>query len=646
MDKKLLSLIIFLALLNAGSCKDDSLRQYLQPSDVLSGAYDETYLSTNSSLCTRQCTGASKICYYEFFTEMYSSMGLACKDCPFNREDCFAPQCVTVDGVPRGIVTYNRIFPGPSIQVCKGDVIVVDVHNHLPSDSTSIHWHGIRHKNSPYYDGVPKVTQCPIHPGTTFRYIYNASEEGTFFYHSHSGLQKVDGLSGTLIVREKKEDEHISHLYDFDLPSHTVMVSDWMHLDSGQFLPGITNERSLPKSYLVNGRGIFAPTGQSVNIDQGSLPLTEFTVKKGKRYRFRLIGGTCLACLAAVTFLDHRVSVVFGDGAGPVEPTLVDKIVLNSGDRFDVILEANQSVDTYWIMVRGLGGKNSSTSCYNAQQFALLKYEGHNGKPSTPYPGTADVPEGITLNPENSSCNDPNEVCLTHLQSFTPLPEDLKGKPDEILFVRFSNYRYEFSDLFENGTFQPFFVVSPAGGPIKSLVNNVMNFLPPSPLMSQYEDVPNSSFCRPECYSKDIQKPCTCLNVLKVKLNSVVDVILTGTGVAHPFHLHGYNFYIMEEGSLEGDVENGLKNLVKRLMKGDWHNSKPIQKDTVGVPHNGYVVVRFKADNPGLWFFHCHFLFHLDSGMSGILQVGEPSDFQPVPEGFPKCGDFLPPLPA
>ncbi|OXU30144.1 hypothetical protein TSAR_011222, partial [Trichomalopsis sarcophagae] len=80
-------------------------------------------------------------------------------------------QCVLADGVERGILTANRMIPGPSIQVCEGDKVVIDVENHMEGMEVTIHWHGIWQKGSQYYDGVPFVTQCPIQQGTTFRIL-------------------------------------------------------------------------------------------------------------------------------------------------------------------------------------------------------------------------------------------------------------------------------------------------------------------------------------------------------------------------------------------------------------------------------------------------------------------------------------------
>lgn len=78
-------------------------------------------------------------------------------------------QCVLADGVERGILTANRMIPGPSIQVCEGDKVVVDVENHMEGMEVTLHWHGVWQRGTQYYDGVPFVTQCPIQQGNSFR---------------------------------------------------------------------------------------------------------------------------------------------------------------------------------------------------------------------------------------------------------------------------------------------------------------------------------------------------------------------------------------------------------------------------------------------------------------------------------------------
>lgn len=133
---------------------------------------------------------------------------------------------------------------------------MVDLHNDAEGSSTSVHWHGITQNESPWFDGVPYLTQCPIPFGETFRYTFKASNEGTHFYHSHAGQQKADGAYGALIVRGLEENQNMK-LYDCDLPEHTMLVADWMHQNANSYMPGKVRRSSLSESILINGHGQF-----------------------------------------------------------------------------------------------------------------------------------------------------------------------------------------------------------------------------------------------------------------------------------------------------------------------------------------------------------------------------------------------------
>lgn len=89
------------------------------------------------------------------------------------------------EGTPE--LTINGVTPGPSIHACVNDVIVVEVENKIPSQDVAVHWHGLEQKGTPYMDGAPMVTQCPIGYGEKYKYAFIASTPGTFFYHADSG---------------------------------------------------------------------------------------------------------------------------------------------------------------------------------------------------------------------------------------------------------------------------------------------------------------------------------------------------------------------------------------------------------------------------------------------------------------------------
>ena len=137
---------------------------------------------------------------------------------------------ITVDGKTfKTVIAVNKQCPGPTLIVREGQIVAVDVHNNLSTEAISIHWHGQHQMKTNFMDGVDQITQCPILPGTSFRYIFKAGPSGTFWYHSHIGSQRAHGLFGALIVKEKEI------TYPFlliDNPaSHTITLMDWYERD-------------------------------------------------------------------------------------------------------------------------------------------------------------------------------------------------------------------------------------------------------------------------------------------------------------------------------------------------------------------------------------------------------------------------------
>lgn len=96
--------------------------------------------------------------------------------------------------------------------------------------------------------------KCPISYGQQFRYAFVADDEGTHFYHSHSGHQKANGIFGALIVRAPANKRQV---YDFDLSEHLIIASDWMHHLAEEDFPGQISRSVLTQSMLINGRGRF-----------------------------------------------------------------------------------------------------------------------------------------------------------------------------------------------------------------------------------------------------------------------------------------------------------------------------------------------------------------------------------------------------
>ncbi|KAL9895317.1 uncharacterized protein ACN2A1_006056 [Glossina fuscipes fuscipes] len=605
--------------------------------------------------CKRDCMPNQKrVCYFHFVLENYQAMGVACGKCAEGVEsDCYKPQCIIGDGVEKGVMSINRQIPGPDIQVCHGDYIVVDVVNHAHGSAATIHWHGLHMKDTPYMDGVPYVTQCPIPFATTFRYEFYATEPGTQFYHSHSGHHKVNGQYGALIVRQPLKEDPENLMYDFDLPEHYVLISDWMHVYGEDMFPGRPSREILPNSVLINGRGQYMAAESS---ERTTVPPTIYYVEAGERYRFRLINGISHACPIQFQIEKHDLVIIASDSFN-VRPRLFNTLVSNSGERYDFVLTANHTEGDFWIRVRAMGICKPE----RIESFALLRYKKGNGEEDEPdeseRPDMPDYdqeyPSDLTLNHPKASCFEhKDDYCITELTALEE-DEDLRyGTPDQKFFLAFQNHEMNNEELFETNQYNHFANIF-SNITIVGAINKLSLVFPDSPPLTQPRDIDETKLCQidkwPE-HCRSNKELCPCVHVLPVKENSLVELIVVDESefvgdLHHPFHLHGYRFMVI------GLYRNttGLPMTLNRAKSLDRSGSlkrqtgpRPPFKDTVSIPNRGYAVIRFRATNPGFWIMHCHYEWHVAIGMGLILQVGPTARMVKPPVGFPRCGNYLP----
>ncbi|XP_033096053.1 laccase-1-like [Anneissia japonica] len=402
--------------------------------------------------CKRNCEWPYEpaICRFNFTVELYYSMSKACYDCPFNMTDCDSQDCVPLNGVGRAILTVNRQFPGPKIEVCEGDSIEVAVTNHLSNaEGTSIHWHGVHVRNRQYMDGVSMLTQCPIPSYASFLYSLEVHPVGTHWWHGHSGMHRSDGIFGALIVRQAPSRDANYLLYDYDLSEHIMLVHDWLdqitvvkfsahHHDDGS---------NKPESVLINGKG----KRQEQTNDQGQTKFTPretFRVKKGFRYRFRSISNAITNCPLKISIDNHTMLIISSDGA-PTEPVKVDAFVIYGGERFDFVLNANQTIDNYWVRVKGLA------DCNSVQELAILQYEG--AVYENPHLSETTDREGTILNPFNTPATDEN-IAIVELNAIEDIeePEDqalLQQEPDHKFYIamdfnKVNNYHFHHPEYY------------------------------------------------------------------------------------------------------------------------------------------------------------------------------------------------------
>ncbi|KAF2791621.1 multicopper oxidase [Melanomma pulvis-pyrius CBS 109.77] len=383
----------------------------------------------------------------------------------------------------------NGQFPGPLIRASWGDTLVINVKNLLENNGTGIHWHGIRQLGSVQNDGVPGVTECPIAPGKTRQYRFKCTQFGTTWYHSHWSSQYAEGVVGTLII-----DGPATANYDEDLG--TLPLSDWY------YKPGFElNEQAQhsqtgppePDNLLVNGTHINA---------NGGGKYFKMNVVKGKKYRIRLIN-TSVDSVFSLSMDNHPFTVITSDFV-PIQPYVTDQITMNIGQRYDVIINANQTAGNYWLRVSPGCGKNKIQDA-GVPLGAILHYSGApEGNPNS---------TGVTM---RTTCNDE-----TNLVPFVinQVPRSVVPAARELALNRFVDQSQNF--LFRwtlNGSTQ------------------IVNWETPS-LQTALEGKSN--------YGNNSN-----VHEMKNADGWYLWWIQTTTAVAlpHPIHLHGHDFYLLGKG--------------------------------------------------------------------------------------------------
>jgi CopA family copper-resistance protein len=283
-----------------------------------------------------------------------------------------AQSLVDFTGTPRLATTINGSIPAPTLRLREGDTVTIRVTNRLP-ETTSIHWHGII---LPYrMDGVPGISFTGIAPGETFTYRFRLEQSGTYWYHSHSGMQEQTGMYGAIIVEPRGDKVRTER-------DHVVLLSDWIDDDPMRVFTTLKtqgdyynyNQPTLADFFRdVSGDGLGAaldkrrmwnamrmsPTDLAdlsaatlTYLMNGTTPAGNWTglFRPGEKVRLRFING------AGNTFYDVRIpglamTVIQADGVD-VEPVTVDEFRFGPGETYDVIVEPRD--DAYTIFAQSM----------------------------------------------------------------------------------------------------------------------------------------------------------------------------------------------------------------------------------------------------------------------------------------------------
>ncbi|KAF7726686.1 hypothetical protein EC973_008560 [Apophysomyces ossiformis] len=496
-------------------------------------------------------------------------------------------------------VLINGQLPGPALEAHQGDRVRVLVRNLLPNDTNNnitIHFHGIRQYGSVESDGVPYLTQHPILPGEVFLYDFQVvNQAGTFFYHAHVGMAELTAF-GAFIVHEQAS-ENNSNVNDY--PEQTVMLSEWWHWSRRsleQYLLGPEFD-DIPEaeSLLLNGRTIYHPEKIAAHCDG----YTVMDVVAGRTNRIRVIGATTFRTYG-FAIQQHNLTIIEVDGE-PVKPYVVPFLEVAPGQRFSVLLHADQEVKDYTIQTirRLAGGINPQTN-----GLAVMSY---NGKTKQEDFVLRSPPLEGSLFPTDEG----RFWIWPELQPFYGVNPVVYMRPSRTIKLRTTEQRME-------------------DGRVRWFVNNMAFMEPKEPILTTIargqRQAPDRRVFRETHGGYDPY-----LGTYPLEHYEVVDIVFQSTTKdkpcrSHPWHTHGHSHWEIANGPGEYDHERDrdIRN-VKTPIEKDLTMVYPYP-DPASTGRNGTFVgcgwskIRIIADNPGIWAVHCHNTPHMLMGMMVVLE--------------------------
>ncbi|KAK3368390.1 Cupredoxin [Podospora didyma] len=439
-------------------------------------------------------------------------------------------------------------FPGPTISADWGDYIIVNVYNDMQDNGTSIHWHGIRQFGESNQDGANGVTECPIPPGHSKQYDFHVTQYGTSWYHSHYSNQYGNGVVGSLIVNGPS-----SANWDIDLGPYMMNDYYWETADRLTLRAELVANGGPPDSdnIMFRGKNVH-PTGTGGSYDR-------ITLTPGKKHLLRLINASVDNSLT-VSLVGHNFTVIATDLVA-VTPTVRNKLFLGVGQRYDVIIEANQAVGNYWFNAT-LETANNCGKTRNKFPAAIFSYTGAS---TTALPTNKGTPLVATCVGETG---------------FSPIVS--RTAPS----TNFAPSALPISLNFPTG---------PRGQVFEWRVKNTPIVVEWDHPVLEYILEGNNSFP-------------AMINLVQVPQADVWTywVIQNDFVLPHPIHLHGHDFLVLGLGS-------GTFNAATMMNQLNFVN--PVRRDVAQMAGSGWMVIAYKTDNPGVWLMHCHIGWHVAAGL-------------------------------
>lgn len=574
---------------------------------------------------------------------------------------------VAPDGVLREMITVNGAFPGPTIEANVGDRIIVRVENqldipknqperqrystmmhkvhHKHTDShVALHWHGLRMYAQPDQDGAHGFTSCKIPPGksVTYNFTLHSEDAGTHWWHSHVGMSRSDGLWGVFIVHDRNERHQIATIAGQPYQTEALVTfGDHYHKTGANQLSWFMSLSSLgfeptPESSLINGKNIFdcsraiAPDTacSSLHSQHSIIPFG----RKEERTRLRLINVGSVAN-QFVSIDHHTLTVVEVDGT-LIKPFTIRRLTIAPGQRYSVIVDkaenAPEDEEEFWLRT------TIDHECFNMPNPALtltskaiIRYA-ETIKQSDQTSGTALGNSGLDLRSRGIRSDEFNQIwnklsifgikSLPKTQAWPEVPEPENGiLMDSCQDVHHSALKPLFGEKDPApAMFDQRFILDARMPRLSTNKLVPMGYINSSSWRSDENEPLLNRYLAHSPKMTEVNGPM----VLELPLLNTTDdaprsqfvevIVQNRDDGPHPFHLHGHKFWVME--TFQTSYLHGLYKDEGQSKK--YKLTEAPKRDTVNIPRRGYAVLRWKADNPGVWAFHCHVLVHMVSGMA------------------------------
>ena len=501
-----------------------------------------------------------------------------------------ADTTVNFTGKSKRAIAVNGQIPMPTLTFTQGDTAEIHVHNRL-KENTSLHWHGLFLPNR--YDGVPNLTQMPIEPGATHIYKFPIIQNGTHWYHSHSRLQEQIGMYGAFVMNKRAE---------WDIPTLPVTLSEWTDMNPKEVdrsLHAATDwfaiQKGATQSYSEAIKGGYfkikvANEWKRMNaMDVSDVYYDRFLIngknqseqpqfKAGDKVRLRLANAGA-STYFWLKYSGGKMTVVATDG-NDVEPVEVDRLIIAVSETYDVVVtipedksyeflatsEDRTKSTSLWL---GSGPKVPAIPMERLKYFAGMKMMNE----MMDMQGNMVQMEGMRM---QNQIMDMNTVMYPEItgpeneqdtiESAAPsLPESAGGEAD-IVTLNYNMLR------------DPKNTTLPAG-PMREIRFDLTGN------MNRY------------VWTLDNKTVSESDKILIKKGENLRIILFNNSMMRHPMHLHGHDFRVLNDQGANAPMKNVLDIM-------------PMELDTI----------EFAATEPGGdWFFHCHILYHMMSGMGRVF---------------------------